>query len=215
LLRFDPVSATKSYTKPTVYAAPASPFIRPGELLRLEGMKYVLQLVVRRIVVGNLGTGNVERRFGEAARNVHETRRWNVLQADLGDLNPTRDQFVDQVRTRSFNKGVLTFLRRSILAETTTPDAPGILHFIWTRQWIDVGEEELAFWNATIGNTFLSKLDRRPKGAADWEGFKQYLLPTAIEGEWTNRLSEISDWNADAVEELGDRLAEVAGGVWY
>jgi PIN like domain len=34
----------------------------------LSGMKYVLRLVVRRIIVGSLGTGNVERRFPYASR---------------------------------------------------------------------------------------------------------------------------------------------------
>src|SRR5277367_2360865 len=52
----------------------------------MEGMKYVLQLVVRRIVVGNLGTGNVERRFGEAAKKVSEAHEWTLLREDLKDL---------------------------------------------------------------------------------------------------------------------------------
>ena len=37
----DPASATKSYTKPTAYTAPASPFTRPGELFGLNGPKSV------------------------------------------------------------------------------------------------------------------------------------------------------------------------------
>jgi hypothetical protein len=181
-------------------------------------MKYVLQLVVRRIVVGNLGTGNVERRFGEAAKKVHETGRWTLLIDDLKDLNPTRQEFVDHLRKRSLNKGVLAFLRRSILAKSNTPEAPGVLHFIWTRQapqWKNMSEEDGAYWASTIGNSFLSKLDRRPKGAADWEGFKQYMLPFAIEGEWLAELEAISEWGADAVEQIGEKLAEVAGDVWY
>lgn len=183
----------------------------------LEGMKYVLQLVVRRIVVGNLGTGNVERRFGEAARKVSETGKWQSLVDDLKDLNPTRQEFVDQLRKRSFNKGVLAFLRRSILAKSITPEAPGVLHFIWTRQadWVAMSEEDGAYWASTIGNTFLSELDRRPKEAVDWDGFKQHMLPTAIAGEWVEELEEVNEWDAATVEEMGHKLAEVAGGVWY
>lgn len=184
----------------------------------LAGMKYVLQLVLRRIVVGNLGTGNVERRFGEAARKVHDSRNWQALLEDLQDLNPSKQEFIDQIRKRSFNKGVLTFLRRSILAGSITPDASGTLHFIWTRQWPqrrDMSEEDGAFWAATIGNTFLSSLERRHKGATDWQGFIKYMLPTGVEREWTGALTAIAEWDAAAVERIGAELAEVAGNVWY
>ena len=184
----------------------------------LEGMKYVVQLVVRRIVVGNLGTGNVERRFGEAARKVHETGKWESLEDDLKDLNPTRQEFVDQLRKRSFNKGVLTFLRQSILAKSITPEASGVLHFIWTRQapqWTGFSEEDGAFWGSTIGNTFLSHLDRRPKSATDWQGFKQQMLSNAVDGEWLSELKAIEEWDAIAVEQMGKKLAGVAGEIWY
>ena len=184
----------------------------------LDGMKYVLQLVVRRIVVGNLGTGNVERRFGEAAKKVHDAGEWRSLIADLKDLNPRSDEFVGQLRKRSFNKGVLAFLRRSILAKTIVPDSKGVLHFIWTRQAPEqngMSEEDGSFWASTIGNAFLSDLDRRPKGAVDWDGFKQHLLPSAIDGEWVDELRGINEWDANAVEKMGGKLAEVAGAVWY
>ena len=184
----------------------------------LEGMRYILRLVVRRIVVGNLGTGNVERRFGEAARRVHDTRNWTVLIDDLKDLNPTQQEFTEQLRKRSFNKGVLTFLRRSILAETITPGNIGVLHFIWTRQtpqWVGMSEEDGAFWGSTIGNTFLSQLGRRPKEAIDWAGFKQYMLPLAVLGEWRTSLETVEEWNAATVERVGEELAQAAGTIWY
>jgi len=184
----------------------------------LAGMKYVLQLVLRRIVVGNLGTGNVERRLGEAARKVHDTKDWKSLVEDLQDLNPTRQEFIDQIRKRSFNKGVLTFLRRSILAKSITPDAIGTLHFIWTRQapqWNHMSEEDGVFWSATIGNTFLSTLERRHKSAIDWDGFVENMLPSAIDGEWVSELRVINEWDAAAVEQIGAKLAEMAGNVWY
>ena len=184
----------------------------------LEGMKYILQLVVRRIVVGNLGTGNIERRFGEAAEKVASGGIWQSLINDLKDLNPTRQEFVEQLRKRSFNKGVLAFLRRSILAKSTTPEAPGTLHFIWTRQapeWDEMTEEEGAYWAGTIGNTFLSDLDRRPKDAIGWAGFKKAMLASAVDGEWTTQLESLNAWDASTVEQIGSELAEVAGDVWY
>lgn len=82
----------------------------------LQGMRYLLRLVVRRIVVGNLGTGNVERRFGEAAKAVHDTGDWTVLRRDLADLNPSRDEFVEQLRKRSLQQGcagILAAISRS------------------------------------------------------------------------------------------------------
>ena len=125
---------------------------------------------------------------------------------------------MDQLRKRSFNKGVLAFLRQSILAKSITPEAPGVLHFIWTRQapkWTGMSEEDGAFWASTIGNTFLSNLDRRPKEAADWKGFKYFMLPTAVAGEWVQALQAIEEWDAATVEEMGNKLAGVGGGVWY
>jgi hypothetical protein len=183
-----------------------------------EGMKYVLRLVVRRVVVGNLGTGNVERRFGEAARRVFDTGDWRLLTDDLADLTPTKKEFVDQLRKRSFNKGALAFFRRSVLARTITPGNEGVLHFIWPRHgepWAGMGEEEAAFWAATIGNTFLSTLERRPHGATDWQGFKEVLLPTGVPGEWTNEIKSVEEWNTASIEDMAGRLADVAGEIWY
>lgn len=183
----------------------------------LSGMSYVLRLVVRRIVVGSLGTGNVERRFGEAALAVSEGRSWKVLERDLKDLIPDRETFVDVLRRRSFNKAVLTFLRRSIIEKTITPKDDGILHFIWTRQcsdWTEMTEEDGSYWGATIGNTFLSQLDKRPEGTSTWRGFKEHMLPSGMPGEWKEELKRIREWNAKAVEKMGSALAIQAGDVW-
>jgi hypothetical protein len=183
----------------------------------MEGMRYLLRLVVRRIVVGNLGTGNVERRFGEAARRIGEMGNWRPAMEDLEDLNPSRHDFVNQLRKRSFNKGVLAFLRRSILQKTITPDHTGVLHFIWTRQalWFEMSEEDGTFWASTIGNTILSELERRPKGIEDWVDFKSMMLPHASPDEWRQKLEDIGDWDAAAVEKLGKDLAHAAGAIWY
>lgn len=184
----------------------------------LEGMLYVLRLVVRRIVVGNLGTGNVERRFGEAAQRIHDEKEWRGIQEDLADLIPTKEEFADQLRKRSLNKAVLTFLRRSVIERTETPENSGVLHFIRPRQateWTGFSEEDDNFWGNTIGNTILSTLERRPKGASTWQGFKENILPSAINGEWTSRLESFEEWNAEAVIAVGNELAEVAADVWY
>ena len=102
-----------------------------------NGLDYVLRLVVRRIVVGNLGTGNVERRFGEAARKIAKNSDWRSIVGDLSDLDPPREFFEQQLKSRSLNKGVLSFVRRSVVQGTRTPDVEGYLHFLWTRQAIN------------------------------------------------------------------------------
>ena len=184
----------------------------------LDGMRYVLQLVVRRIVVGNLGTGNVERRFGEAAKNVHDSGDWHAVEKDLIDLNPSREEFVHQIQRRSYNKGTLTFLRRSVIMNSMTPDMLGILHFIMPRQqaiWNGISEEDALFWSGTIANTYLSTLERRPKEAISWEGFKQSFLNNGVKGEWIEYLGKKDVWNAATMESISMDLAQAAGNVWY
>ncbi|WP_338424338.1 DUF262 domain-containing protein [Sphingopyxis kveilinensis] len=183
-----------------------------------EGMEYVLRLVVRRIVVGNLGTGNVERRFGEAARKIADTNDWTSVVNDLRDLNPSRDDFARQLKTRSFNKSVLAFMRRSVVEDSMTPERYGTLHFIWTRQadnWSEMSEEDGVYWSATIGNTFLAELERRPIAIDSWEDFKARLLPYAIEDEWSDILEEVDQWDAEAVDEIGEALADAAATIWF
>ena len=184
----------------------------------LQGMNYVLRLVLRRIAVGGLGTGNVERRFGESAKGVQQEHTWKVLESELRDLNPTRDDFVEQVKKRSFTKVVLAFLRRSIITSSITPEEFGVLHYIRPRQasdWRGMSEEDGANLGSTIGNTFLSTLERRPREASNWRGFKEYMLPYAAPHEWRKKLERVEEWNADAVERIGSKLAEAAGDIWY
>ncbi|MFD1157545.1 DUF262 domain-containing protein [Roseovarius aestuarii] len=185
-----------------------------------EGLENTLKLVVRRIVVGNLGTGNVERRLAEVAKKIHAGQDWSPLLADLRDLNPTRDEFVDKLRQRSLNKNTLSFLRRSIIQQSITPEPDGTLHHIWPRNnadgWDGMPNEEGAFWAATIGNTLLSELKRRPPQATEnWEGFKQSMFGQACVGEWLNQLAEINDWTPNNVEQIGRDLAEAAAEIWY
>ncbi|WP_429361376.1 DUF262 domain-containing protein [Paraburkholderia sp. MM5496-R1] len=184
----------------------------------IEGMEFILRLVVRRIVVGNLGTGNVERKFGEAARQIYESKTWESAKSELLDLNPLADDFRDQLYRRSFNKAVLSFLRHSIIEEAITPDSRGTLHFIFPRQateWDGFSEEDASFWGSTIGNTFLSTLDKRPAAADTWAGFQQSMLTNPLDGEWVDDLEKYGVWDSEAVEQMGRALADVARNVWY
>jgi hypothetical protein len=184
----------------------------------LDGMKYLLKLVVRRMVLGNLGMGSVERRFGDAARKVREANSWQLLEGELKDLNPSREDFTKQLRVRSFNKGTLGFLRRSIISKSIVPENVGNLTFILARQpstWTGFSSEEETFWYSTLGNTVLTNLERRPKGAGTWVDFKRLVLPHAISGEWVEYLQSIDQWDAAQVDSTATKLAEAAGDVWY
>jgi len=182
-----------------------------------EGMKYILRLVVRRIVVGNLGTGNVERKFGEAARRIKEDGTWSSMIEVLRDLNPTKEHFVQQLTSRSLNKQILYFIRRSIIDGSITPNPGGTLQFIWTKQapFAGMGEEDGSYWASTLGNTFLSTEERRPRSVTTWQSFKDEMLPNAVPGESVAELESIDEWNAHEVARIGKRLASAAGEIWF
>lgn len=183
-----------------------------------SGLNFVLKLVVRRIIVGNLGTGNIERKFSDAARYVKEEKNWECLIQDLGELNPSREDFIEQLKKRSFNKGTLSFIRNSIISNSIAPDKYFNMHFILPRaisDWPGFNDNERSYWGSTIGNTFLSIDERRPDGTGTWSGFKMMMLPTAPIGEWREEFESRGFWDAEAVQSMGVKLAEVAGGIWY
>ena len=184
----------------------------------VDGMRTVLKLVVRRIMVGSLGTGNVERRLGEVAKKIHELGSWDIFERELRDLNPPIEDFVTQLRKRSYNKNVLTFMRRSIVQNTIAPANVGNLHFICPRQvddWAGMSEEDRSFWASTLGNTFLSDLSRRPWDANDWDGFKATFLSNGVNGELVAELGNFDEWNSLAIDAVGKGLADVASDIWY
>ncbi|TBZ50390.1 DUF262 domain-containing protein [Rhizobium leguminosarum bv. viciae] len=183
-----------------------------------EGLNQLLRLVVRRIVVGNLGTGNIERRFAEAARKVAESSQWVDALAELNDLSPEKDFFTERLSKRSLNKAVLGYLRNTILAENIAPDNYYFTHFIIPKSLKnhpDFEEGELAFWGNTIGNTFLSTEEARADGGDDWETFQEKMFPLAAPNELTVDLSAFDKWNADSIREMGVMLADKAAEVWY
>lgn len=181
------------------------------------GMEWILKLVVRRMVVGNLGTGNVERRLGEAAKAIHDAKNWTVMIDQLRDLNPPREDFVSQLKKRSLNKNLLTFLRRSIIQNTITPNPHGFLHFIWSKSapFEGIGEDEGSYWASTLGNTIISNVEKRPRTLVDWPTFKGTMLTTAVDGEWVHPLNQLARWDVAAVEGMGSDLANEAGRIWY
>jgi len=183
----------------------------------IEGLRQLLRLVVRRVVVGNLGTGNVERRFGQVAQRIARESAWEPAFEMLRDLNPTEAEFRNQVHRRGLNRGVLTVIRQSVIQDSIVPDPVGYLYYIRPRDsdWPDADADRVSFWASTIGNTFLAAGARRPMGSSSWTGFKTELLPLAVEHEWVGKIASYPDWNTDAIAEVGGDMAEAAVTVWY
>jgi hypothetical protein len=182
-----------------------------------RGLESLLKLVVRRIIVGNLGTGNIERRFAEAARRVSQSGSWEGPLDELSDLSPEKGAFVEALQKRTLNKSVLTYIKNSICARTIIPQSYSSLHFIvpkGTKELVGLTEGELSYWGSTIGNTFLSVVDKR-LGHVQWADFKQVMLPTSAPGEFRERLLEFDEWNVDAITAMASDLAEVAAELWY
>lgn len=178
----------------------------------------LLRLVVRRIVVGNLGTGNVERRFGEASRRVRAGESWDLVFAGLADLDPDVGDFKSQLIRRSLNRQTLAFVRRSIIQKTMTPTKTGFFHLIRPKQaseWSGFTAEGAVFWTNTLGNTFLADIERRIRNTNTWAAFKQEMLPHAVTEELVTSLSNVSEWDSAAVEATGRELSERAANVWY
>jgi hypothetical protein len=183
-----------------------------------RGLSELLRLVVRRVVVGNLGTGNVERRLGEVALRITKSNSWAPLAEDLNDLNPSEEEFSHRLSRRTLNKNTLGFMRRSVTQMTTTPEDIGTLHFIWPRSsgnWSGFVEQD-NYWRSTIGNTILLNLKRRPQEATeDWNALKATMLEAACDGEWIDELREKQEWSPASIEDIGKRFASAAAEVWY
>lgn len=181
------------------------------------GMQSLLRLVVRRVVAGNLGTGNVERRFGQAALRITAENQWEDAIGALADLNPGPEEFQSQVHHRNLNRNVLTVVRQSTIQRTITPEPEGYLYFIRPRDsdWPEQDVDRVTYWATTIGNTILANEARRPIGSSTWEGFNTALLPGAVEGEWVESIRAHSTWNVEAIADIGEELSRAAKDVWY
>lgn len=182
-----------------------------------DGMEYLLRLVVRRMVVGNIGVGIVERQFGDAARRIHMDKDWKFLKTGLVDFDQTREEFIDRLLKRSFNKRTLKYVRSSALQGITTPRMDDHLHWIWQMppNWASLTEEH-TYCASTLGNSFLARTSKRPRLASEsWDGFKMSLLNEAAEVEIADKLKRQEVWDVKKIEMVGREVAEMAAQVWY
>ena len=183
-----------------------------------QGMDYLLRIVGTRIIVGNLGTGNIERRFSEAARRTLNSGDWKTGLLDLEDLMPTKDEFAEKLRSRAFNKSTLSFIRRSTIQNTITPKSEGTLYLVrprYAENWANFSDEDFAAYGTTLGNTFISKSEKRPQGADTWEGFRREVLTQNVASEVSQRLNTYENWSVKTLKQEVELLSETAANIWY
>lgn len=187
----------------------------------VAGMRRVLKIIVHRMIVGTLGTSSIERKFAESALQVYVTRNSLVGIQAIEDIDPALDDFESQLIRRGLNRGLLSFIRLSIIQQTITPVSEGTLQFIQPKQsagssgWPDLSEEQASQWGSTLANSLIVNVDRRPRGANSWDGFREHLLDHAIDGEIKDLIRNFTSWNLDALESISTHLAERALDVWY
>lgn len=180
------------------------------------GMLEVLQLVVKRVVVGTLGTGNVERRLSEAAFKIQSLGEWQGPMKELSDLVPDRNDFHEQLRKRSYSKGMLEFLRRSLVQRCQTPEHKGALKFVSALlAEDDVRDADFNQWERTIGNTVLFKESKIASPMA-FDGALKLIEEMELQLEHkSERLENVLEWNSNAVEQIGREEADKLADIWY
>ena len=112
---------------------------------------------------------------------------------------------------------IVQFLRRSLFREQRPLSlADGWTTYVRDREGVGrlCGRGPLVL-GSTIGNTILLTQERRPPGAANWEGAKEALVAVAVPGELTDRLEQAAQWGAVEVAAIGHDLALVAATIWY
>lgn len=187
----------------------------------IKGMENFLKLIFRRIIVGNLGTGNVERRLGDAAKKIREQKSYLEAFNDLRDLNPSREEFVDKINKRSYNKGILNFLKESINQVTLTPEVSNKIIYvlpknskIWTNgENIDDGEKS---YLGCVGNTVLSILEKKPtNNGDDWRSLQKIIIDSVTNDLDKKFLGAQDEWTCEQIKKFNEVISEEAANVWY
>jgi len=183
------------------------------------GMDFILRLVVQRVVVGSLGTGNVERMFGEGAKKIASEKKWEFLRKDFKSLTYDKSEFIEQLQKRAYRKSLLAFIRSSAIEKTTTPEVHGALHWIWPKKeegWDELKIDDDLQYYSTIGNSVMSNLKRRPQSASiGWENCKSTLLSELVDNEYSKELLTYKSWNRANILSMGMQVANDAATVWY
>ncbi|CAN5490546.1 hypothetical protein BH11ARM1_BH11ARM1_02760 [soil metagenome] len=178
------------------------------------GMLEVLKLVIKRVVVGTLGTGNVERRFSEAALRIHSLGEWQGPLKELRDLVPDKLDFAEQLRKRSYSKNMLEFLQRSLVQSSPTPDHKGVLKFV-SSLVEDDDEPDVDFgqWERTIGNTVLFA-ESKIANPMPFHVAVRFIEKEEI-GKKSSEIDSLNLWNSYTIREVGKNEADKLVAIWY
>lgn len=183
-----------------------------------EGASSLLRLVVRRISVGSLGTGNVERRFSEAAKRIFSERRWEAAFEDLSDLVPSKEQFYEQVLSRTLGKNTLQVLEASAIQGKINPDlTDSFIQYVITKDgnWGTTNPSDVNYWSTTIGNAVLTNILRRPGDSDNWNGFKREVLGKVVSKHDRGYFANLENWSIEKLEQRGETLAQAVTSIWY
>jgi len=180
-----------------------------------DGLRELIRIIVPRVVSGTFGTGSVERKFADAAREIFVTRRWEDVIEGLSELLPSRQDFENGL-TRPQSKGVLWVIRNSLLEETVLPSLWGHLHLIRPRlakEWPGFSDSDFKQYGSTLGNSLLLEEEKRPSFTSTYQGVVDGLLPKAIDNEMVPKIDGM--WDVGQVEALNHELARRSAELWY
>ena len=182
-----------------------------------EGFEQLFRIIVPRLVAGSFGTGSIERRFAEAARDIFADQAWEASIEDLQDLRPTRNQFMERLSSRAQNKGVLLVVRSAVVQHSPVPDIEGYVHQVRPRSaedWPGFTDEEFDQVGGTIGNFVVSDVERRPRNSNSLDGALANLLPTSSSLE-LDAVRNARSWTAEEVFHANQEIAIRAAALWY
>ena len=185
---------------------------------RQAGFAAALRIIVPRIVVENFGTGSIEARFANAARDIDELGAWRGPLESLADLKPPVENFVAAVQGgKAMSRLQMHVVRASALQGTASPTLDGGLHLVRTRygqNWEYFDDDDYREFGNRIGNTVLLTPERRPHGSSAADGAVQRLAPELVPEEIIDA-ETIQRWSPKAVHESEQHIARLASGVWY
>lgn len=186
---------------------------------RLQYFDKIIRMVVSRIVVGNFGTGTVENHLFDLAKQIAQDSKMDEILDHLNKLTKISDEFKTGLQNRNLNKSLLEFLRKSELLETVAPLNDDMhLHFVVTKRDVDTWvepDETVAISKeiGSIGNTFISSANRRPKGLKTWNDFFESDIN---DGQEKIKIPDIEhSWDADFIIKRTELIANALTALWF
>lgn len=179
-------------------------------------LQQLLAIVAPGVLAGRFGTGSIEAQFARAARRIHRDQDWKTELAKLAELRPERQDFAGRI-SRRLSRDHGHVVRAAILQGTILPSLDGYLHQVRPGEatdWPAFDDEDYKELGASIGNSVLLKISRRPQGSRSPQTVRIRMIPEKLEIESVEPES-INDWSANYVRSENERLATQATELWY